>query len=62
MYFKKVREIKHNLKTNPHMNPKVLKLFKKIFKETFLNYDAVEHITPEYRPFRKLKKFKGRVL
>lgn len=44
------------------MNPKVLRLFKKLFKKTFMNYNAVESITPEYRPLRKLKGFKGRVL
>lgn len=62
MYINKVSEIKHNLSTNSHMNPKVLRLFKKLFKKTFMNYNAVESITPEYRPLRKLKGFKGRVL
>ena len=54
MYYKKVKQIKEDLVKYPHMDPKVLKEFKKIFKKTFLNYDQLENITPEVRPLRKL--------
>ena len=57
MYEKKVLEIKETMRKNPEMNSNALRLFKKIFKNTFMNYDAIEYITPEVRPLRKLKGF-----
>ena len=55
----KLKKIKEDIIKHPHMNKKVLILFKKIFEEQYLNRNKGEKVTPEYRPLRKLKAHKN---
>lgn len=44
------------------MDPKVLLLFKRIFKNNYMMGDSIDKVTPEHKPLRNLNIKQQRIL